>query len=269
MPDRPAELLGEKTALRRGYAFPLLVLGLLVLVAPVFYVSAAGDPHMTAYQDIGPFPAFALPWVYRLRYPVMVEWYWVIALLLGFAATAWWYRRQAGSVSDHLAAGGAAVAAFVVGSQIMWKTSHAAGRLYETPGVTLWILAGSVATGAVVVFAGFRWRGLRTASVFVGTLLAMIAFATLGVHMANGLVALVIIAVALLVLALAERSRWLGVVGAVFLIAAVHANLQGLAHFFPFTTPRPDERLTAVANLILPAAVLVVGGVVAFVRARR
>jgi hypothetical protein len=284
--ENPAEILGDLTVLRRkvrrdrhGYTFPLLLFGALILLSSLCYVPADKPTFIPAEGIVykvepGPFPVFGIPFTPDMRYPTLIEWYWMLTLLVGFATTAWWYRRRAErtgvetDIRGYLVAGGAALVGFVFGEQVLRDIVHIHGGLYSTPGVNLPILFVSAAASAVIFAAGVRWKRVRGLSLFVGTLLAMVAFSALSVYMINGLTALLIIAAPLLVLAWFERSLLLGTTGLLFTVTAAHANLQGLAHYFP-NTFYTDGRWLALQNVALPAAVLIIGGVVALVQARR
>lgn len=87
--------------------------------------------------------------------------------------------------------------------------------------------------------------------------------------------ALLVIAVGLLVLAWQERSRGLGIIATLFTAAAVLANTYDVENLVfrlgwdPFLTYPDQARFTQLPALVAPALVLLVGGAVAGLRARR
>ncbi|CAM3663748.1 hypothetical protein KIPE111705_19475 [Kibdelosporangium persicum] len=284
MSDSPAELLDDLRQLRRkvrqdrhGHAFPLLLFAGLILVAPVLYGS---DPWPTMSPDgrhvlieRGPFEVFERPWVRWGGSNVLIQWYWMLGLVTCFAASAWWYRRRAdvaGIETDtrgYLTVAGAALVGMVFGERLLSHIVSATldTSLYSRPEINLPIMIGAVALSGTAIFAGTRWRRLRVIGVFAAALSAMVAFATIAVYMINGLAGLLIIAVALLALAWAERSLLIAVTGVLFTAVSLHANLQGVG----LLVGSSDTRLIALMDVAPPAAVLIIGGVIALVQSRR
>jgi hypothetical protein len=163
MTESPADLLGDLQQLRRkvrrdrrGYAFPLLLFGVLILAAPLCYESVPttldDTGSFTVERAGGPFPVFMYIWL-PLRNDVLVEWYWMLALLIGFAATAWWYRRRAAQVGlqtdlrGYIIAAGTGVFGLVFGVPVLETTAAARNSLYSNPGVNL-------PTGGLLVIGG-------------------------------------------------------------------------------------------------------------------
>ena len=87
--------------------------------------------------------------------------------------------------------------------------------------------------------------------------------------------ALLVIAVGLLALAWQERSRELGIIAVLFTAAAVLANTYNVENIAfrlgwdPFGAHPEQLRFEQLPALVAPAAVLLLGGAVAALRARR
>ncbi|MGH3762601.1 hypothetical protein [Actinophytocola sp.] len=280
---------------RHGYAFPLFLFGGLILLAPLTYVSIPGLPIVNSTDgtsgfqlvDQGPFPQFA-PMFGNVKYPGLVDWYWVLTIVGGTAITGWWYRRRArrlGIETDTrwtFVAALAVLAGFLLWQPVLEQLAANVGRginLYSAPWLNLPILFGSAVLATAVLAWTFRPQRTdrqRAAGVFVGVLLASLTFATVGVYMIKGFSALLAIAVALLVLAWWERSIPLAVIGTLFTIASIPANhwlwdwdLDELYQWLGWASGRDDAQVYAVQSLLLPGLILVVGGAVtALTRAR-
>lgn len=289
----PQELLGDLRTLRdrtradrRGFAFPLLLFGGLILVAPVLYspfttVIQQGDGSYFIPAPTGPFPQFT-PAPTNVEDPWLVGYYWVTVIVGGFAATAWWYRHRArrlgveADLSVTLIAAGVALAGLLVGPDLLRLTLSADLGLYSAPWLNLPILFGAAALSAIT----FRWgsrpaRPARSRSVAMaaGTLLAAVAFAALCVYF-RSFTQLIVIAVGLLALAWWERSVLLGVVATLFTIASVPANhslwywdlpnlFSDLGWQTPYGPAGHDARVHAWQTLLIPGLLLVGGGVIA------
>jgi hypothetical protein len=268
---------------RRAAAFPLLLFGALILLAPLCYVPLEpfpGGQGGFVIIDEGPFPLFfgIGPFV-EVKYPGLIGWYWFLSIVLGFTATAWWYRRRAvrvGVETDtraYLVAAGAAFTGFVIGVPLLRFLVPARNTLYSTPSTNLPILFGSAALAAAILF----WCTRKTRSdleravgLFFGLLLATVAFAALGVYLIYGFAALLIIAAGLLTLAWLERSVLLAVTGLVFTAASVIANVLEVGEkLFPEDWYSGSTmQVVVLRNLLLPGVVLIVGGIVAAVSGR-
>lgn len=269
---------------RRAYAFPLFLFAGLILLAPLTYISTPYDPDEINYVGQGPFPQFA-PFHGNVSYPGLIDWYWVLTIVGGMAATSWWYRRRArrlGIETDTripFVATGAVLAGILLWQPLLEEFAANVGRginLYSAPWLNLPILFGSAVAATAVLAWAFRPQRTdrqRTIGVFAGVLLASLTFATVTVYMIKGFPGLIAIAVALLVLAWWERSALLGVVGGLFTVVSIPANhwlwewdtstvfekLGWSSGFDSFD----DGRLFAVENLLAPGLVLLVGGVIA------
>jgi hypothetical protein len=285
------DLLGDLRSLRdraradrHGYAFPLFLFAGLILLAPLVYVPAVPlpEPDGSVLLDGGPFPQFVPMFASPVEYPGLVGWYWVLTIVLGLAATGWWYRQRAArlgvetDVRVTFVAAGAAFAGFLLWQPVLDTFAMHVGHgipLYSAPWLNLPILFGS-ALFATAVLAWTvrpqRTERQRWAGVFAGVLLASLTFACVGVYLLKGFSALLVIAAALLVLAWWERSTLLGVVGTVFAVAAIPANhwlwnwdVPDIYARLGWDAEWTDLRVYAVQSLLLPGLVLLAGGAVA------
>lgn len=291
-PDLLTDLraLRERTrADRHGYTFPLFLFGGLILLAPLCYAPMVITQEMwdsgSVYIPDGPFPQFVPkfgPWV---KYPDLVGWYWVLTIIGGLWLTSWWYRRrarQSGVETDFrpaAAAAGAATIGLLLSDPLFDMVMQELNLfpLYSLPAVNLPLLFISTALAAAAFWWSLRpqrtgWP--RTAGVFVATFLATLAFCSLSVYFINGYAALMIIGSALAMLAWWERSTLLAVVTTVFLLVSIPANHD--IYQWNLTTLygiEPDwmsgARLTALLTVLAPGVTLLVGGVLAAVKARR
>lgn len=264
---------------RRATAFPLLLFGALILIAPLCYVDQDPVPVDQGFtiQDEGPFPLFfGIGPFGDVKYPNLIGWYWFLTVLLGFAATAWWYRRRAARIGvetdtrAYLVAAGAGLTGFLIGVPLLEFLVSARNTLYSTPSTNLPILFGSaVASATVLLWCTRRTRREveRAAGLFVGVLLATVTFAALGVYLIYGFAALLIIAAGLLTLAWLERSPLLAVTGLVFSAVSVVANLT--EQTFPADWYSASSmQVFVLRNLLLPGVVLLVGGATAVLSGR-
>jgi hypothetical protein len=148
---------------------------------------------------------------------------------------------------------------------------------------TYWSVA--LLGGALLTVWWYRRRGSqvgiesRTGPALVAGTLFLMAYlvlgtipgvpALLGPLWVRDFTALLVVAAGLLALAWQERSTGLGVTAAVFAATAIYANaflVSSVAYRFGWDVP---FELHLVPNLLLPAVVLLTGGVVAAVRAGR
>jgi hypothetical protein len=263
---------------RQGYAFPLLLFGALIMLAPLCYVPIDVPPDTASYVTYpGAFPIFnGIGPFGGQKYPNLVSWYWFLTIVGGFAATAWWYRRRAVRVgvetgsTAYLLTAGAALAGFVLGMPVLQTFLSGPDMIYIRSAATVPILIGSAVAAAGVLLLAARLPGLaRTIAVFAGVLLATVAFSMLGVYLIYGFVALLIIAAGLLALAWLERSVLLGVTGLAFTAASLLANLLDLRNpIWGDTLYTSSLQSAALRNLLLPGGILLVGGAVAVLSGR-
>ncbi len=285
------DLLGDLRSLRdraradrHGYAFPLFLFAGLILLAPLVYVTAEPvyDEYGGYQHDGGPFPRFVPMFAQPVEYPGLIGWYWVLTIVLGLAATGWWYRQRAARLGVETdtrlpyVAAGAAFAGLLLWQPVLDTFARNVGRgipLYSAPWLNLPLLfASALLTTAVLTwtFRPQRTDGQRRAGVFAGVLFASLTFACVGVYLLKGFSALLVIAAALLVLAWRERSVLLAVVAATFTVATIPANhwlwdwdVSDVYERLGWGAGFGDVRIYAVQNLLLPGLVLLAGGAVA------
>jgi hypothetical protein len=282
-----ADVLADLDALRRrtrgdrhAYSFPLFLFGTLILLAPLCYASYDVPTELELIpNDTGPFPQFISSIL--VRNPDVVGWYWVLTIVGGLWLTSWWYRHQAHrhGVETDIRVPTAAVIAALLGF-LVWQPLFAAPLQEQfgvlsarsEPAVNLPILVGSaVLATAASLWSTRRAEWPRTAGVAVAAFLATVAFGALSVYFSYGYGAVVIIAAALLVLAWAERSVLLAIVGVLFTglsLLVILYNVENVFHRLGWHTGW-DAQVVALQSLLLPGVVLLVGGVVAVVRQRR
>lgn len=284
MSDEQGALLAELRELRRrtradrhGYAFPLLLFGALILAAPLLY--APGDGGYTPQGTLAGF--FSIQSGMDKTSPNLIAWYWLASITVGVAGTAWWYHRRAERTGVETGTGPvvvgalAALGGFVAGANLLLSLpSREAGlALYSEPATNLPILFGTAAgAGAVGHWSTRRGRTVtqRGWGLFLTALLATATFAAVGVYVSNGMVALVVIAVVLLTLAWLERSRLLGAIGVLFTLASVPAvhqirywDFNDLFGRLGWSADVTDVRTLTLQALLVPAVILIAGGVLA------
>jgi hypothetical protein len=233
----PAALLAHLTRLkqtarrdRHAYPFPLLLFGVLTLVATPLYVDTVGpDVLRTPYEN----PALAGLGGDLLPYSEALGWYWLAALIVGYLATLWWYHRHA----------------LKVGVQSPTRTYVGTGLAGVAGGLVLGPVLHWMSTNA--------WMSMSDA--------ARVVLRPIYVLFNLGLVPILVVAVGLLVLARLERSRLLvAVAGAVLLVLALSPLYVNTA---PFGDDMP--RFGYLPTVLLPALILLTAGAVAVARTRR
>jgi hypothetical protein len=270
---------------RHGYAFTLLLFGVLILLAPLLYVPLWPNPNFSS-DGFDPKVSGSNPLVQIFRttagradpaHPTLIAWYWLAVLVVGFGATAWWYRRRATRVGVEtdtrglLVAGVAAFAGFFLST---FAFSRFAVSLYGAWQVNLSLMFGSLALATLAL-----WRFRGPVRVFLASLCGTVTFSTIAVYTNKGFSALLVIAGGLLVLTWLERSVLLGVVSVLFTLTAVPATamiINPTVYLDPaelfwqlgWHTAWQNTRLYALQQLIVPAAVLIIGGTIAAVRYR-
>jgi hypothetical protein len=290
--NQTGDLLTELGVLRRrtrvdrhAYAFTLLLFGGLILAAPLLYVtrpvqrwsSDGFDPKVSGSNPLVRIFRTEAGWV-DPAHPTLIAWYWLLVLVVGFGATAWWYRRRAARVGVEtdtrglIIAGIAAFAGFFVSTFVFWRYALS---LYGAWQVNLSLMFGSLALAVLVV-----WRVRGTLGVFLASVFGTVTFSSIAVYTNKGFSALLVIAGELLALAWLERSVLLGVVSVLFTLAAIpttamiitpglHLDPSALFEQFGWGTyGTMDLRVSVLQQLLLPAAVLIIGGTIAAVRYR-
>jgi hypothetical protein len=234
----PAELLSvargatlRTRRARRGFWFPLVLFGLIVLGATPFYrstlpsgstctASGSNSGSDYGYFCFGRLPSHASllsgpPDLDRTGATV----YWLTAILLGYAATLAFYRWRGARVG-------------------------VAGRILP------YVLTGMVLLGlAVLTSPVIWWRLSLTQRVGLPPDLTI-----------RGLLPLVVLALGLLVLAYSERSVPLGVFAACFLAVTLVSNLYDVENQTPRLGWTPSGTWSTLPNLWLSGFVLLLGG---------
>jgi hypothetical protein len=237
----PGRLLGDLARLRRqaraarhAYWFPLVLFGLLTCGAAPLYVAAAAPQDTSGALATGRGPLL-LNGFLPGGGVFYIGWYWAAALAGGYLLTVAWYRwhaRRAGVATP--------------------------ARGYLITGVVLTVLV--LAIPPLTVKVPGLWR----------------VWLPFGDVWIRGTLAFLIIATGLWVLARAERSRALAVIALVYTGAALLSSLYNMENIVFRLGWNPGRsafawQLTALPNVLLPAAILLVAGCTAFLvqRTRR
>jgi hypothetical protein len=233
----PDQLLTELAGLRRrartarhAYWFPLVLFGLLTIGAAPLYLVTPGPGNLgTTAITAGPFILGGLGITAGGFY---TAWYWAVALVAGYLLTLLWYRRHARQAGIQTPARG-----------------------YLITGIVLTVLA----------------VGVPLLTRFVPSLSPI--WLPFGDIWIRGTFAFLIIAVGLWVLARAEHSPGLAVLAAIYTGAALLGTLYNVENILFRLGWNPATplgwRLTVLPNVLLPAAVLLVAGLIAFIVQRR
>jgi hypothetical protein len=226
-----ARLRRQARAARHAYWFPLVLFGLLTCGAAPLYVAAAAplSASGTYTAGAGPILLGGMPIGASAFY---IGWYWVVALVGGYLLTLLWYRRHSRRAG-------------------VWTPA----RGYLITGVVLTILALAIPPlTRRLHFLGLVW--LPLGDVWI-----------------RGTLAFLIIATGLWVLARAERSRALAVIAFIYTGAALLSSLYNVENILFRLGWNPGRsafawQLTALPNVLLPAAVLLVAGCAALLARR-
>ncbi len=229
-----ARLRRQTRAVRHGYWFPLVLFGLLTCGAAPLYVAAAAPRDTSGAYATGRGPLL-LSGFLPGGDGFYIGWYWAVALTGGYLLTVAWYRwhaRRAGVATP--------------------------ARGYLITGVVLTVLVLVIPPLTMVVPA-LSWIWLPFGDVWI-----------------RGTLALLIIAAGLWILARAERSRALAVIALVYTGTALLSSLYNVENIVFRLGWNPGRsafawQLTALPNVLLPAAILLVAGCAAFLvqRTRR
>jgi hypothetical protein len=278
------KLRARARADRQAHAFPLLLFGVLILAAPLLYTPAAEPDYSVDGWDPRVEGSNILVQIFRTTarndpaHPTLIAWYWLLVLVGGFGATLWWYRRRAARVGVETDTRGlviTAVAGFAGFCLGTFAFSRYALSLYGAWQVNLSLMFGSLGLAALVL-----WWNRRPLGMFLASVCGAVTFSSIAVYTNKGFSALLVIAGGLLILAWLERSMALGVVSVLFAMAvapttAMIANptvrLDPTTIFadLGWAASWENTQLYAFQQLLLPAAVLLVGGAVAAIRYRR
>jgi hypothetical protein len=229
----PDQLLTELATLRRraraarhAYWFPLVLFGLLTIGAAPLYLVASGQSTVFRISPIGT-SMIMLGGMPMAAGGFYIGWYWAVALVVGYLLTLLWYRRHA----------------------------RQAGLQTPTRG---YLITGIVLTVLVVALPPLT-RLVPPLS------LIWLPFGDIWIR---GTFAFLIIAVGLWVLAAAEHSPGLAVTAAIYTGAALLGtlyNVENILYRLGWNPATPFIwRLAILPNVLLPAAVLLVAGLAAY-----
>jgi hypothetical protein len=282
---------------RNGYWFPMLLLGFLILLAHLVY-QPSGAPGPEYVWNAPPSASTHISGIVFAPLqqfgtvdgesgdPMSVALYWFCVAMFGPLISLLWYHRRARRRGDtpqtgwHLLYASTTLALFVVvfpviEAIVLSLSSGAATALSPAATRTVNCLAvgGFVAGLGVAAAAAWPARSGRRVSVRrwtvggLGVLLAIACCATIEfvayLQPRTSYGALLIIAIGLLALSIVEPGRACVTVAVLFTGSALLANLVGLPtvlHWLGFQVGPWSAVGTAFGNLLLPALVLLGGG---------
>lgn len=297
---RPRVALPGLAALdRNGYWFPMLVFGVLILLAPLVYQSPGpGAVNYVWEPAIGSAPkisgvAFAPLQQFgtcdsELGDPMSVALYWFCVAMFGPLLSTLWLRRRArrdGSIPQtgwHLLFATTTLALYVVLFPIIEFASvhlfddsttalgHGTLRQLQIVTVSTFVAGLVVAGGAALPLrSGLRLPGRRWLVAGLGLVLAIASAAVLEflsyLSPKPSYGALLIIAIGLLALAVVERCAVCTTVAVAFTVASLVADVtgfRGVAGWLGIGHGEWSSLATAFADLTVPGAILVVGAAV-------
>ena len=279
-----ATLLDEMGALRdkaradqHGYWLPLVLFGVLILGVPLADPGSARTAGLALWNAPGlHIGHVVIASMGILQGPTPASGtYWLAAIVVGLLATVIWYRGRANRIgvapriSTYLWPAFGALALFTVAQPILDQVLN--GFLPPFTPVTFWSDVVITVVGIGVAVLSVNGRGpapLRWLGGVVGIVLIAVGLGGLGVFSSiMGYGGLFIIALGLIALAWMERSIQCGVIVALFLAGSLLANLYNVENIFGSSPPLPV--VDALIHLVPPAAVLIIGGVVALVTGTR
>ncbi|HEX3649552.1 MAG TPA: hypothetical protein VHV49_14095 [Pseudonocardiaceae bacterium] len=281
-----------------GYWFPMLVFGVLIMLAPLVYQSSG--PAAVSYvwdPEIGSAPrisgiAFAPLQQFgtcdsQLGDPMSVALYWFCVVMFGPLLSTLWLRRRArrdGSTPQtgwHLLFATTTLALYVVLFPIIeFASVHLLGespalgtgtvRQLQMVDASAFLLGLIVAAGAVLPLrSGLRLTGRRWLVAGLGLVLAITSAAMLEflsyLSPKASYGALLIIAIGLLALAVVERCVVCTTVAVAFTVAALVASVtgfRGAERWLGIGHGHWSSLATAFGDLAVPGAILLVGGVI-------
>lgn len=292
-----AQLLDEMTALRartradrRGYWLPLLLFGALIAAAPLIYLTTpTARSGTTTIKSVLPLWFFSDFLGESDRDALAIAVYWVAALVVGLLVTVLWYRLRANRVGVQARIGtylwptfGTLALVLVLAPPIhRWAL-----EVFFTLFGAGWVDVAEVWSGVLALLVGAGIIALATAKrtepgarpvarriwLVVGVAVAALALGDLVVRAGTfGFGALLVIAISLFALAWMERSRQCAVVAILFAAVSLLANLYDTQNLFYdlFGATGDQPAVLALERIALPAAVLIVGGIVALVTGAR
>lgn len=297
--DQPTVTTGPVAPVdRTGYWFPMLVFGVLIIAAPLVYRPAGPsdadfdiwNPAVNVATHI-PGLTFAPLQQFGtcdsgLGDPLSVALYWFCVVMFGPLITMLWYHRRArqdGSAPQtgwYLLYSCTSLALYVVLFPVIEFISlHLPDQNEPSPGTMRFLeiitTAGFVAGLAIAGAAAWPCRLRRHMSSrrwtvsWLGMLLAIAAAAAIEflayVQPRDSYGSLLIIGVGLLALSLVERSRVCAAVAILFTAAALLVNLVGMHSLITWlggSVGTWSESSTALGDVALPAAILIVGGLI-------
>ncbi|HKN98968.1 MAG TPA: hypothetical protein VJX10_17745, partial [Pseudonocardiaceae bacterium] len=263
----------DLTALRRrtrrdshAYWLPLLLFGVLVLAGSLLYRGRFGDQG-----GVPPYPLQLFTGGLLLGgNATAIGIYWLAVAVVGALATLAWYRWRGDRTGLRVRtlpyllylAAALLVMLGVVPLATAWSLLLLAGGP-----LALWVSAGVFVLGLVIAAIGRKVTWIVAVGAVIAVLAAGNVAAAAPLHGFGGLL---VIGIGLLGLAWAERSVGCAVVAVLFTAAALLANLYDMENIFYQVFGFTDD-LTVIAfySLVVPALVLLVGGVVALLGGRR
>ena len=298
--DAAVTLLNEVARVRRrtrrdrhAYWPPMLLLGVLILAAPLIYGQTVPQPKLGVFTAVstpiwripGTGLAYAPLQLFGPRFvlvadPTAVALYWLCVVVLGIAATMVWYRWRGSRVgletpTRTFVLVGIAGLLYLLGILPLVATAVMFPLFGYFSALGIWLSAAIFVVTAVpsaLALRGHERRPIwRDALGWAGMAIALLSASSLLFYASiEGFAPVLVIAVALLVLAMIERSALCGAIAVLFGIGALVANLYNMENvYFRLSGGYvEDPRLIAFAHLVLPAAVLIIGGAVAGVVAR-
>lgn len=277
MRDDPAELLDELVGLRKrarddrhGFWFPLLLLGVLSFGS--IPLSQPSDNPTILISDggpgwwINPLVHLGLKPEHEVQHPLWLSLYWLAVLIGGVVATVWWYRWRALRVGVETSTGTYVQVALFGSLAVLLGIPQSTSLFFEYspvyPGVLMAVAFMAVLLGLALL--AFRARRARPLFVPVGLVLVSMALSLLqlpdiGLDLGmGGLAQFTVMALGLLTLAWLERSVLCTVIAVVFAVSVLIVN----------NSPMSIDALGNAQDVLLPATVLVLGGLGALAAGR-
>lgn len=282
---------------RNGYWFPMLLFGFLIILAPLVYQpsGAPGPEYMWNATPSASTHISGIVFAPLQQFgtsddesgdPMSVALYWFCVAMFGPLISLLWYQRLARRRGEtpqtgwHLLYATTTLALFVVVFPVIEAIvlSIPPGSADPLSAADIRVenslaVAGFVAGLGVAAAAAWPARSGRPVSVrrwtvgALGVLLAIAGSATIEfvayLQPRDSYGALLIIAIGLLALSLVERARVCLVVAVLFTASALLANLVGLRPVLEWLGVQVGSWSavgTAFANLLLPAVILLAGG---------